>query len=66
MLSDLLTAGSLLPIVTEGYFPGADVITERKEVGPWMLRPLLVLSALLAVLGLFPGGLSRAILTLLA
>ena len=55
ILSALLTAGYLLPIVTEGYFPGRDWAGERKEVGRWMLVPMGLLAAALAVLGLFPG-----------
>ena len=55
ILSALLTAGYLLPIVTEGYFPSRDWAGERKEVGRWMLVPMGLLAAALAVLGLFPG-----------
>lgn len=57
LLSALLTAGYLLPIVTRGFFPGTDYIAERREVGPAMFAPLLVLSALALLLGLLPGGL---------
>ena len=56
LLSALLTAGYLLPIVTRGFFPGQDYIAERREVGRSMLVPMLVLAALTLVLGLFPGG----------
>ena len=55
VLSALLTAGYLLPIVTEGFFPGRDFIAERREVGPWMRWPMLVFAAAAVVLGLFPG-----------
>ena len=59
LLSALLTAGYLLPIVTRGFFPGQDYIAERREVGRSMLVPMLVLAALTLVLGLFPGGVLR-------
>ncbi len=57
IVSALLTAGYLLPIVTKGFFPGKDVIVERREVGRWMLWPQAVLAAAAVLLGLFPGGL---------
>lgn len=57
ILSALLTAGYLLPIVTKGFFPGKDFIAERKEVGPWMTWPMIGFCAAGMVLGLFPGGL---------
>ena len=57
LVSALLTAGYLLPIVTAGFFPGKEFIAERREVGWSMTVPLLALSALSLLLGLFPGGL---------
>lgn len=57
LVSALLTAGYLLPIVTRGFFPGADVTVEQKEVGPYMTIPLVILSAFAVLLGLFPNGL---------
>ena len=54
MVSALLTAGYLLPIVTSGFFPGKDVIVERKEVGPQMTLPMMGLAAATVVMGLFP------------
>lgn len=65
LLSALLTAGYLLPIVTRGFFPGQDYIAERREVGRSMLVPMLVLAALTLVLGLFPGGVLRWVDSLL-
>lgn len=59
LVSALLTAGYLLPIVTRGFFPGADVLTEQEEAGPFMTVPILALSAAAVLLGLFPGGLIR-------
>lgn len=59
ILSALLTAGYLLPIITAGFFPGQDFIAERREVGPQMLWPQALLVAAGIVLGLFPGGLLR-------
>jgi len=56
ILSALLTAGYLLPIATTGFFPGKEFIAERKEVGPQMTVPMIVLSVVSMLLGLFPGG----------
>ena len=57
IVSALLTAGYLLPIVADGFFPGADFIAEVKEVGRGMTGPMLFLAVLSLVLGLFPGPL---------
>ena len=57
ILSALLTAGYLLPIVSDGFFPGADFIAEIKEVGRDMTGPMLLFVVLALVLGLFPGPL---------
>lgn len=56
ILSALLTAGYLLPIITNGFFPGADCQLQRQEVGPKMLWPQLFFALLGVVLGLLPGG----------
>lgn len=65
ILSALMTAGYLLPIVVRGFFPGRDVLVERREVGPWMTAPMLAMSAAALVLGLFPNGLQAWLNTLL-
>jgi len=65
IVSALLTAGYLLPIVTNGFFPGSDYIAERREVGRQMTVPMLVFSAFAGLFGLFPGGLIDWISTLL-
>ena len=57
MVSALLTAGYLLPVVTNGFFPGRDFITERREVGPQMTWPMIAFAAAVVLLGLLPGGL---------
>ena len=57
IVSALLTAGYLLPIVTNGFFPGKQFIAERKEMGPQMTGPLIAFAAACLLLGLFPGGL---------
>lgn len=65
MVSALLTAGYLLPIVTAGFFPGKDYIAERREVVWKMLWPQLFFAFLGLLLGLMPWGivdwLSRAV-----
>lgn len=57
ILSALLTAAYLLPIVTNGFFPGVDFIAERRETGPQMYGPLLILAIACVLLGLFPAPL---------
>ena len=52
VVSALLTAGYLLPIVTNGFFPGRDFITERREGGPEMTWPMIAFCAALVLLGL--------------
>lgn len=60
MISALLTAFYLLPIVSAAFFPGKDA-TEApgKEVGLSMLFPPVVFSAMILGLGMLPAGLSR-------
>lgn len=60
MVSALLTAGYLLPIVTDAFFPGADfdydVLRQYAFRSSWRIRgPILLLAAALIVLGLFPS-----------
>lgn len=58
LLSALLTAGYLLPIVIDGFFPGKDYEIKKKcEPNLFMLIPMAVLTVLTVVLGLMPGGL---------
>ena len=60
MVSALLTAGYLLPIVTDAFFPGADFDYDRLKQycfhTTWRMRaPMMILGAAVLVLGLFPG-----------
>lgn len=67
LVSALLTAGYLLPVVTKGFFPGESGACRpentagagRKEPGAVMLVPLIILAALALVMGLFPGILTE-------
>lgn len=65
IVSALLTAGYLLPIVTNGFFPGEDYLSERREVGRQMTGPMLAFSLLAGLFGLFPGWLIDWINTLI-
>ena len=56
VISALLTAGYLLPIITGGFFPGKDYIAERHEVKAKMLWPQLLFAILGVLMGLAPGG----------
>lgn len=63
MVSALLTAGYLLPIVTDAFFHGEDFHAERlhepqKQHLNWHMRgPMMVLSVSVVLLGIFPHAL---------
>ena len=64
LVSALLTAGYLLPIVTRGFFPGRDfeyANLEKKEPSRYMTVPLVILAVLAVLLGVFPAGLTQFI-----
>ena len=58
LVSALLTAGYLLPIMVDGFFPGkdAEVSAEKAEPSLLMTVPLMVLCAVSLVMGLFGTG----------
>ena len=59
LISALLTAGYLLPIMVDGYFPGGGAAytqEDKKEPGPLMLVPMFVLCAAVLIVGLFGGA----------
>lgn len=58
MVSALLTAGYLLPIVARGYFPGEGFKAKVTDGGPAMVLPMVVLAGAAALLGIFPAGLA--------
>ncbi len=69
MVSALLTAGYLLPIITDSFFVGADFDykTTPKLKTSWRTQgPMVILAAALVVLGLFPGLLDGAMAPILA
>jgi multicomponent Na+:H+ antiporter subunit D len=69
LISALLTAGYLLPITIDGFFPGRDfkeIPPKNDEGGPLMWVPILFLGILTVLLGLFSGGLSEALAKLAA
>ncbi len=58
LVSALLTAGYLLPVTIKGFFPGADYdysSLQKKEPSALMTVPILILTVLSVVIGLFPG-----------
>ncbi len=65
LVSALLTAGYLLPLTIQGFFPGHDFkgeeIQKRKLTGKepsiWMLAPIAALAAAALLFGCFPGSL---------
>ena len=64
MVSALLTAGYLLPIVTNAFFPGHDFRREdvaKQQDTPLMRLTLYPVAAGVVVLGLFPGLIRPAV-----
>ena len=58
LISALLTAGYLLPITIDGFFPGPDFDykhLEKKDPTKQMLVPMMILAALAILLGVFPN-----------
>ena len=58
LVSALLTAGYLLPVTMQGFFPGEEYDASRfagKEPSYWMLVPLLALAVVTVWIGLFPN-----------
>lgn len=68
LISALLTAGYLLPITINGFFPGKNAVLPKPndEGGIVMWAPLLVLSALTLLLGLFAGPIADVLRSLAA
>ena len=64
LVSALLTAGYVLPIIQEGFFPGKDFdygSLEKKEPSRLMTVPLIILSVAVLGLGIIPAPLTAAI-----
>ncbi len=64
LVSALLTAGYLLPLVRDAFFPGEGFDyskLEKKEPRPWMTVPLIIMTVFVVGLGMFPNGLTAAI-----
>ncbi|MGN0403318.1 MAG: complex I subunit 5 family protein [Acetatifactor sp.] len=62
LLSALLTAGYLLPIVMKGFFPGEEADEKNSgkvRISGFMLIPLIVLATLAVLLGVFPQVLNK-------
>lgn len=58
LVSALLTAGYLLPITIDGFFPGPDYDyehLEKKEPTKQMLVPIMILAGFAVLFGLFPN-----------
>lgn len=58
LVSALLTAGYLLPIAIEGFFPGPDFDyehLEKKDPTKQMLVPIMILAGFAILLGVFPN-----------
>lgn len=64
LISALLTAGYLLPVTIDGFFPGKDaqkISLEPAEPKASSLIPIIIFGALSLLLGLFPGILESGI-----
>ena len=60
LVSALLTAGYLIPIFADAFFPGSGFRKKklvRNECAKLMTAPLIILSSLALLLGMFPGAL---------
>ena len=69
LISALLTAGYLLPVTMQGFFPGEGFDASRfenKEPSYQMLVPLLVFAALTILIGLAPNPITDAFLAFAA
>jgi multicomponent Na+:H+ antiporter subunit D len=58
LISALLTAGYLLPVVVDGFFPGHDFDTsslKKCEPGPNMTIPMICLCCVTLFVGVFGG-----------
>ena len=59
LISALLTAGYLLPLTIRGFLPGDDIDEKSikgREPGPLMLIPMIILTILSLLIGLFPNS----------
>lgn len=64
LVSALLTAGYLLPLTIHGFFPGADYdygSLQKKEPCKLMIIPILILTVLSVLIGLFPDIIANII-----
>lgn len=62
LVSALLTAGYLLPVTIQGFFPGEDYdygALQKKEPSSFMTIPVLLLTILSVLIGLFPEEVIR-------
>ena len=67
LISAILTAGYLLPIVSEGFFPGIDYETPAGPKPGWKMHlPLIALAGFLLIGGLFPVFLMQPLQSLSA
>lgn len=60
LVSALLTAGYLLPVTIKGFFPGDDfdyASLKKCDADGFMAVPLIVLTLLSVLIGMFPNGL---------
>lgn len=66
LISALLTAGYLLPITIHGFFPGADFdysSLKSEEPSALMYIPMIIMTVISILLGMFPGILTDAIMS---
>lgn len=61
LVSALLTAGYLLPITMQGFFPGSDYQKVKREPDLRMIIPLIVLAVLTILLGVCPGAITNIV-----
>ena len=67
LLSALLTAGYLFPVVVQGFLPGKEFDSKKKEhleADKSMTVPMMILAALTLLFGIFSEGLVEYVLQL--
>ena len=64
IISAILTAGYLLPVMAAAFFPGREAYftpVEKREPHAGMLAPILILAILTVILGVIPDIVTNAV-----
>ncbi len=61
LISTLLTAGYVLPVTMNGFFPKEELMYKKDELSKGMIIPILILTVLSIGIGIFPSRLTAYI-----